>query len=75
MDLKEAEKTEAETLQHRNDCLRILMAEKHCGATAVTDPNETLQKSRKFLGYQIIGGKTQAVFETPDKKLEYQRID
>jgi hypothetical protein len=44
MDLKEAEKTEAEALQHRNECLKILMAEKGCGATALTDPNETNQK-------------------------------
>jgi hypothetical protein len=46
MDLKEAEKTEAEALQHRNECLKILMAEKGCGATASTDPNETIQKKR-----------------------------
>jgi hypothetical protein len=46
MDLKEAEKTEAEALQQRNDCLKILMAEKGCGATAITDPNETIQKKR-----------------------------
>jgi hypothetical protein len=46
MDLKEAEKTEAEALQQRNDCLKILMAEKGCGATALTDPNETIQKKR-----------------------------
>jgi hypothetical protein len=46
MDLKESEKTEAETLQHRNECLKILMAEKGCGATAFTDPNETIQKKR-----------------------------
>ena len=38
MDLKESEKTEAEALRHRNECLKILMAEKGCGATAVTDP-------------------------------------
>ena len=41
MDLKESDKTEAETLQHRNDLLKILMAEKGCGATAFTDMKET----------------------------------
>jgi len=37
MDFKEAEKTEAEALQHRNDLLKILMAEKGCGATPLED--------------------------------------
>jgi len=46
MDLKEAEKTEAEALQHRNEMLKILMSEKGCGATVLTDPNETIQKNR-----------------------------
>ena len=46
MDLKEAEKTEAESLQHRNEVLKILMSEKGCGATVLTDPNETIQKNQ-----------------------------
>jgi hypothetical protein len=51
MDVKEAEKVEAESLQRRNEYLKILMTEKRCGATAATDPNEAIQKSRKFKGY------------------------
>ncbi len=47
MDLKEAEKTEAEALQHRNACLKILMAEKGCGATAFTDVKETSNETEK----------------------------
>jgi len=64
MDLKDAEKTEAETLQHRNECLKILMAEKGCGATTATDPNETIQKSKKFIGYRTEsspGGETKFI--------------
>jgi hypothetical protein len=38
MDLKEAEKTEAEALRYRNECLKILMSEKGCGATSATNP-------------------------------------
>jgi hypothetical protein len=69
MDLKEAEKTEAEALQHRNECLKILMAEKGCGATVATDPkittdpNETIQNSQKFVGYKVINGKWTRVEE------------
>jgi hypothetical protein len=47
MDLKEAEKTEAESLQHRNAVLKILMAEKGCGATAFTDLKETSNDTEK----------------------------
>ena len=34
MDVKEAEKTEAEALQQRNKMLKIMMAEKECGFTS-----------------------------------------
>jgi hypothetical protein len=68
MDLKEAEKTEAEALQHRNACLNILMAEKGCGATATTDPDVTMQKGRKFIGYKVIAGTATPVYEDVEKK-------
>jgi hypothetical protein len=38
MDLREAEKVEAEALRYRNMCLTILMNDKGCGATSASDP-------------------------------------
>jgi hypothetical protein len=68
MDLKEAEKTETEALQHRNECLKILMAEKGCGATAATDPNENIQNRGKFIGCKVIDGTAIPVYKDVEKE-------
>jgi len=45
MDMKEAEKTEAEALQERNKVLRILMAEKDCPYLTDTEEKTESQKT------------------------------
>ncbi len=45
MDLKEAEKTEAEALQRRNSMLRILMAEKECGMVETAKKKSAMVKT------------------------------